>query len=451
VITVDGALLDWLADLPAPPALPCRKAIEAVRRLGGLAPWWLRPAVLACAARRSEALRGQAQRPALPASLAACWIALELKHQVGLLRPAVLLPLRWQTQTSHSDRLPQALRHLADMVVEQFDAAGWGLHLHDEADLKCGDLGRLSPREVTGDSGWASLAGGLVLARQGRLPRTDVWASAAWHPKFGIGPVEGLPAKLELAREWDVKRIFVPAENERDALEALAGRNGIKVEVLRPTEKPDPLRLLRGYLAGLGAEPGPDEPLATRMQHYENILTPRDADDYYRRCLLHDAAQRCAGHLRQDEPSWQPTHVVTVVSPITAIVALGPLVIGAKRCLLLHEVDAEEQVPQEIHDSLTRVRTHLAEQGVECVLAPLLVGERETERRQIEKHLLAFCKDVPADKVVFDLTPGYKSLSLALAELAASGSWFIYCRNRHKHNRPEPERYDRWQREERQD
>jgi hypothetical protein len=449
VIAVDGAMLDWLATLPSPPALPSRQAIEAVRRLDGLAPWWLRPVVLARAGQRSEALRGQAQRPALPGGLGACWIVLEMKHQAGLLRPAVLLPLRWQAQTSHSDSLPPALRQLAMQVVEQVGAAGWGLHLHDEAGLQRVDLGRLSVKEATVDSGWAALLGGLVLARQDRLPRTDVWASAAWHPRVGIGPVKGLAAKLEVAREWAASQMFVPAENERDALEALAGSDGIKVEVLRPASHPEPVKLLRGYLAALGAEPGPDEPLAIRKDHYENILTSRDADDYYRRCLLHDAASHCAEQLRQGEPDWEPTHLVTVVGQLNAIVALGPLAVGARRCLLLHQVDDKEQIPPEIENSLAQVCASLATRGLDCVRGPLLIGKREIERQTVAEHLRSFCRDVPAEKVVYDLTPGFKPLSLALAELAPPGSWLIYCRHRQKQNRPEPgtERYDRWQRE----
>jgi hypothetical protein len=62
----------------------------------------------------------------------------------------------------------------------------------------------------------------------------------------------------------------------------------------------------------------------------------------------------------------------------------------------------------------------------------------------------AFAAGVPAEDVAFDLTPGYKSLSLELAELAPAGSWLLYCRHQQlaPDYRVDPgtERYDCWRR-----
>ena len=99
-----------------------------------------------------------------------------------------------------------------------------------------------------------------------RLPRADVWATGRWRPEFGIGDVEGLEAKLALAAQWGAREVFVPAENQVQAMEWLhvTGRE-LRIEPLMPVARdPDPRRILAGYLARLGAEPPAEAPFRRR-------------------------------------------------------------------------------------------------------------------------------------------------------------------------------------------
>jgi hypothetical protein len=288
-----------------------------------------------------------------------------------------------------------------------------------------------------------------VLVQQGRFSRTDVWASVARHPRFGIGRIDGVPAKLDLARDWRVTRLFVPAENYLDCLEANKTPDRLVVEALKPVVKdPAPKQLLREYLAHLGAEPDEKAPFEKRKLHYANIGR-READDYYWRCLLADAVARCGQELKAGRDGWKPTHIVTVASLTPAVVAMGPLAAGtAKECLLLHEADGKNQPTKAISKTVDRVRDHLRGK-VNVTLGPIQLGVRRQEMEDIEKHLRVFRAGVAAEQVAYDLTPAYKSLALAVLELAAPGSWLLYCRHKQMEpdNRPEPEteHYDCWQ------
>jgi hypothetical protein len=80
----------------------------------------------------------------------------------------------------------------------------------------------------------------------------------------------------------------------------------------------------------------------------------------------------------------------------------------------------------------------------------LRLGDRAGELCQAETAVRDFAAQVPAERLAFDLTPGYKSLSLELEELAPPGSWLLYCRHAQlpPDNRVDPgtERYDCWRR-----
>src|ERR1019366_10749000 len=159
-------------------------------------------------------------------------------------------------------------------------------------------------------SGWSALFGGLALAADECLPDPSVWATAAWHEKFGIGPVNGLEYKLDLALEWKAEQMFLPAENYRRALEVLTGRDSsLKLNPLLPvTHQPQPHRLLDKYLARLGVPPRPDAPFLQRRSHYCRV-DRSSADAYHWSHLLRDVIQRCHGQLELEHPACKPTHM----------------------------------------------------------------------------------------------------------------------------------------------
>jgi hypothetical protein len=138
--------------------------------------------------------------------------------------------------------------------------------------------------------------------------------------------------------------------------------------------------------------------------------------------------------------------MVTIVSPSPSAVALAPAATRVKKCLLLYEMKEEDS----IREARQRVEQFLRQAGIDPVPAPVAIGRRESELHEIREHLHRFTDGVDASNVAFDLTPGYKSLSLALAELAPCSSWLLYCR--HKQLGPEhridpgTESFDCWQR-----
>src|SRR5690606_37765510 len=137
--------------------------------------------------------------------------------------------------------------------------------------------------------------------------------------------VEGLADKLTLAEQWGAREMFVPAENQVQAMQWLRERGkDLRVEPLMPvTRDPALRRILADYLARLGAEPPAEARLEQRRSHYASIAR-REAEDYYWRCLLDDAVARCADTLRQAVPGGRPTHLVTAVGTTASIVALSP-------------------------------------------------------------------------------------------------------------------------------
>lgn len=144
------------------------------------------------------------ERPQLPATHGACWVifAADRPFPLPSMRPAFVLPLRWQQGQEHSPRLPKALTQLGETVVRACaehvgnDGRHWGLQ---PAEI----LGELDLSEMPMEcrSGWASLAAGLLVAAQGGTPDPEVWATAGWDDSAGFMPVDLLKPKLDLAAE----------------------------------------------------------------------------------------------------------------------------------------------------------------------------------------------------------------------------------------------------------
>ena len=156
--------------------------------LRDLAPWWLAPAELKFLDAVAEELgfTPLSGKLSLPVEPGCCWVlALVEPHEnLPRLRPAVVLPLRWQKDRgSHDPRLPASLRNLADQVASQLatflqrsSQAGsvkWTLHFAVE---NAPDLSLLPIRV---ESAWGSLAGALILAVEGIGPRQEIWATVA--------------------------------------------------------------------------------------------------------------------------------------------------------------------------------------------------------------------------------------------------------------------------------
>ncbi len=416
------------------------QAAELVRRLGELASWWLHPDVLALAAR---ALRIAWPRRSLPTSAGSCWIVFAQHSSMPwpALREAFLLPLQWRENTADSQQLPDKLRRLARLAAQCVHHPNWGLHLSQDAGLAQHNLSQLDDH-LDVDSGWAALACGLLLAAEGGTPDPDVWASGCWDPDGGVTRVGDLPAKLRLAAEWGASTFFLPAFQLEEAKAWLLGPSTLQLCPLRAGTC-DPMQALADYLYRLDAPPPPptsvdDEPGFTRCATYylRQPLHAASTQEYYRTALLPCIVHRQSRHVGAAYPGWRPTHLVTIVSGSDVLVELMARALRVSHVLLLHTPDQRQLERTET------VRSRLEQAGISCVTRRIhQEGMLVDVRRSLEQF-----DGVDASQIVFDLTPGTKLMTYALARAAPEGSWLVYLEHAFREGRPQPgtERLIRW-------
>jgi len=304
--------------------VPPPHAFEVAARLKNLAVWWLRPELLqqAAAHARKLGLEDVAQQwqrtPQLPTDRGACWITVVNRYpdQLGLLRPAYALPLRWAKQQDHDARLPAGLLALADQVRGELKRLGevneaWGL-LPSRDSLLSGL--HLSTLEGRWDSAFAPLAAGLLLATWEGRPDPNLWASGAWDSKQGIQAVEGLEAKLNLAQDYQLRVFFVP-QPQAEALRDWAKKQGVKVEVrgLR-SNVTDVREALGEYLERLDLPIGRGPHLKTkRAEHFQRIQDSETGQQFYRKHLLPDVLKGLRPQV-PDELASGRKKLITIVS-----------------------------------------------------------------------------------------------------------------------------------------
>jgi hypothetical protein len=423
----------------SPDRLTPGHAVELVAALGGLARWWLCDAALARAAEEYPQLAPRLEDgPCLPTAPGSCWVVYANQDPSAwpLLRPAFLLPLRWSEGQPHSSQLPRPLADLAGRVARSLGLPTWGLHLSEQDGIDRLDLVGVA---FDSESGWAPLAGGLILAGEGARPRPEVWATGRWDRWGGVAAVGGLEAKLRLAAAWGVREFFVPAEQAGAAAQVLGGQ-ACRVSPLASGLR-SPREALRDYLASLDAPPDEAAPLAARRDYYlrQPPHLPR-TQGYYATHLLPEVAGRLRAQARA-WAAWSPTHLVTVVSGSPELVLLGARAVGARRCLLLHTAEFAAEAE--------RLAALLGGGGVEAV--PGLFADDDGMLPTMRGLVGAFAAGVADGDLVFDLTPGTKLMTLTLERVARQDrprSWLVYVRHdfdkARRKNVPGTERLERW-------
>jgi hypothetical protein len=387
------------------------RACQAIEALGWLAPWWLRSEVVQLATRRQPAYGLWLQRPKLPLEPGGCWIVFRVESRYGVLREAVLLPCRWVKGTRPDPCLPAALQTVAQQVVTQFQGQGWTLHLARPCGAKAVDLEALLGN-IGIESGWAALAGGLVLAQEGLSPRAEVWASVAWDETFGVGSVSGLEAKLRLACDWQVKHMFIPAQNLQEV-----AAFGDWIQPLAPKMRSQPREILAPYLEQLGAEPDPSD--WPRVQRFAATSSRLRAEHFFWHSLRPYVVDRC----RESLPSeCRPRVLVSVAGAERGVIAQAAEVFAVQRVVLFTSGSSDSRVERAIQ-SVREVLQATVE------VLPLGEGGLQSLKQAMTQALHRERDLLPAEQWVFDLTPGFKVLSLALEAAAPPGSWLVYCRH----------------------
>jgi len=427
-------------------------ASKSALGLRGLARWWLRREVLERAATDPAASTWAdhwTKPPRLESAPGACWVlfALENPGAFPALRPALVVPFRWEKGNPSSPLLPPSLRAEAGRVIEALrgrrelalDGVTWGLQPGPWKSPVPLDLSRLDG--ITCRSAWAALAGGLILAtlRRGEArPNPDVWASGSWEPSRGIQRVDHLPAKLRLAREFGARCVFVP-QSQRDE-----GRAIVEQDACEPVEigtliegEPSAWDALAEYRHRLDAPPSIHDPFERRVNYYLRQAERHPdadsniADHYYQNHLLPELVQTYRQQIESRWPGQPFVHLITIVS--NGAPELIPIAVGAfqpRHLWLIHTTD------RPMRDRQEQVREWVHQQAEDCAVHPLAFENEEEVRSDLPARLNKVdWQDGPR---VLDLTLGTKLMSLVLDAQARPCDRIVYWAHRQERRRVVP-------------
>jgi hypothetical protein len=331
-----------------------QRAEAAVSGLRYLAGWWLNDETMRLANTRNRlALKEyiRVDRTKLSTVVGSCWITCAIKEpSLTLLRSAVVVPLQWRKDVPHDETLPKELRRLADEVLSELvkqkelpkDSQQWGLHPAFNYGVRLND-----DLFETVDSGWASLAVGVIAAAMGLAPRTDVWASMAWKDGYPAKvKVEGLQQKIETAKAFGATKFFMHSEqvhkSQSQAIEVLSA--GIK----NPQNLNEAIRDLVAAFTHEPAKPIPESPEEElqfdRCRKYFLTLTgfASRSNAFYRTHLLESIIHRYRKRYLEQAGSLRVRRFVTIVSVSPELVEITVKAIRPDKVLLLHTKHNEQ-------------------------------------------------------------------------------------------------------------
>ncbi len=455
-----------------PATLSVRRATETVHRLGELAFYMLVPQVLELAARHPDARVARLatvdpipkhHRPGV------CWGIFVNPHpnRWPLLRPAFLLPFQWRRteplsgRGKHSPRLPESVRGLADSIVTQLAEHGktgeigsidhrWSLHWPDGVETLGGDM--LANLPLKPGSAWAALAGGLIVAALGGKPDPKILATGAWSNQkdgvpAGIVDVDSLDQKIKLAAEMGASQLFVPASQYHVAQQYAnrrvpkTNRHPLRIGTL-DIGQATPRKALHALTSVLQVEPTENDSLETMAGYYLSARPRSRVSDFYRRRLAPRLAKTHRKLLRDRFPEVRPSHLVSVVSQSWELVELT--------VQLLTDAEGEECRGNSLTDCLLfytgdrpdlkavahRYVEWLGTRRITCRPAEIRFGKAMDS--DIRIHLDSFLATVPPERVVFDLTPGFRLVLISLLRSAPAGSLLLNWFNENVDGRGKP-------------
>ncbi len=441
-------------------ALSGPTAYRIAVQMGPLAPWWLRAEVLEKARSHAFQLHGDTEENRkrfscwepvrqVPQESGCCWLLLvnRCPEELGLLRSAFVLPVRWVKGQSHHRHLPGGLRRLADNVLDQLrkekeldQTIRWGLWPAWDRWLEQVDLSGL---EWEWESAWAALAAGVLLAYWEGSPDPTVWATGAYQPDRGISRVEGVGQKALAAWQMGARVLFVPPGQDEEVKQFFSAR-GISPELEVASLSAGAIELrkcLESYLARLEVPPAQDASQALRRGYFLRIPDDAKARQYYASHILPEVRTRWAQQLNLS--CLGITHLITIVSKGFDLVALAVGVVQPERCCLLFNRDLEAKaraLPQ-----------HLKEMGFTCSFESVCFtgNTRKDMVEEFQKAIQQFQDGLPPQRVVVDLTPGQRMMNLALYDVVPEGSFVVHCQaemdDRTRRPIPFTEQFELWQ------
>jgi len=279
------------------------------------------------------------------------------------------------------------------------------------------------------ESGWLALVGGLYLARHGGQPDEHVWASARWDEERGITRVGHLAEKLHLAREYGVREFYIPDEQLNEVPDSF--QDMVK-PIRQGTNRLE--EVLDSYVCALDVRPAC---LARNEESFQRcrdwyLRQPRHDLRYYCTCLLPYLLPRLQEQRRSDYADCQPEVLVTVLSHSWNLIPLIAHTFEVNRCLVLVTAG----------DRRTRDYSEPVRQFLDAFGQRVELTEREFYEERMEENFRALeiwehYRQRP-QKILVDMTPGKKLMTLHLYRSAPRGCWLVYVNTEQPQGRPIP-------------
>lgn len=410
---------------------------DAAHALGALAPFWLNSDACELMS-RDPAIGGPQWRlpPSLPAYRGGCWVMLVNKVVAtqAILRQAMLLPLRWERDAEHDPRLPPTVRQVADEAIQaarslkdyaQLADSSWGLRPAELPGYRFPDLAGLSSAQLDASSGWAPIAGSLIMAALERpeatqcQPHSGVWATGCWDAA-GIARVGGLQEKVDLAIAHGAAQLFVPEHQFADAIRHVRSRNApLRIGKLREG-RPNVLEALGQYLVAHVVRP-PSDANRNDKRRYHRLVHRFDreaSETYYQDELVPLITRDCRSQATWGEE--RPTHLITIASGRAEAVRLAIEIVAPKHCLVLHTNDGEgEKMRANVARCLASSPWSDKVQHCEFDYGNAMFD-------QLNAAITEFTAGVAPQRVAYDMTPGKFLIKVELLRIADSHSPLLH-------------------------
>lgn len=435
--TIDQALLDSYCG--EDPGDDHHRILTLLAKMGPLGRWVVSRQLLT----RVGVTPQQLPETTLPGQFHAV-VAVRQPDRFPVLRPAFLLPLRWQRGVGHSPKLPKCLRDAADDVLRLFQktasaaepsvASSWRLTPSFLPETEAEKEPDLRGLELSPDSATAAMFAALRLAEWGVCGQGRVLASIDCRGG-SLKPVRHVDRKRLEAADCGARRLYLCQASDGPAASGATGEaggpEGDHLEVRRLEPRDDIAAALQPYLEELEAPPRPDEDLEKHATFYERALRDRQfADqrrDYYLSHPLKALAAKCLNQpvVEAIGKRGQITHLIGCVAPgQPPAVALLAATLAPKVVWLVHT--PVEKKP-DLEKDLQAIEQHFQKGGVGNQAAGCTVRRWSSKLTtmplaDLTENLRELLREVEAEgagRIVVDLTNGPKRLLLAFLEAAA--------------------------------
>ncbi|GIW93951.1 MAG: hypothetical protein KatS3mg110_1992 [Pirellulaceae bacterium] len=399
--------------------------LSVVEHFGDWAPWVLKPELIAVARAfhpLTEPSLQQLQR------VGTCGVLFICTTPHSALQRAFFLPLQWVPKSAaHPASCPLDLhgKKVADVLrVDGFVLRPFGQVGAAAVELVC------QPEITSWDSAWLPLALGLLSAQAGRPLNTGTLAAGAWSQDQGLTQVGNIEEKTELAIQLRAHRLLIPEGNECEARKVLGRHGGSLKLVPLGSGQVDFRELMRPVVTELLLEPA-WEAAEQELQGYYSALRshgkPDDADRWYERVLVPRIAVRLREQwLAKKQSGAEGEILVTVLSHSPSASFLAMAVVWPKRCFLLYTKDLARYLAR-LEEMLAWHRELLPP---DFELRRLETASQDALLELIGRFREETLADVPGGRVVVDLTPGTKEMTLALfAEATRPSDYALYIRS----------------------